>query len=119
MAWIKEGRARVFDAAVTGARGLSVCGIKRLTIKGMSLHYSPVTFYGEDGKERTVNRLYPFAVLDVEAELGPGDTEKFPLFCPVTAEGLNPALRKSGGFCVFPSALYERQAKEEKGRQPN
>ena len=119
MAWIKEGRARVFDAAVTGARGLSVCGIKRLTIKGMSLHYSPVTFYGEDGKERTVNRLYPYAVLDVEAELGPGDKEKFPLFCPVAAEGLNPTLRKSGGFAVFPSALHERRTKEEKDGQPN
>ena len=118
MTWIKEGRARVGYTVMTGARWIKMSQIKRLIIKGITPHYSAAT-YLSGGDDVPADRLYPYAVLEVEAELSPGDTEAFRLFCPITREGLNRESHKSGEFGIFPSALYEKRMQEEKNGQPN
>ena len=109
MAWIKEGRARVLSLeGPMEARSVAPPGIKRLTIKGINLHYSAATLLSGDGEEKAADRLYPYAVLDTEAELGPGDIETFPLFCPVIAEGLSPVSHETRPFSIYPSKRSER-----------
>lgn len=116
MAWIREGRARVqsLDGPME-ARSVAPTGIKRLTIKGIRLHYSAFIILSEDGEEKPADRLYPYAVLDTEAELGPGDTETFPLFCPVIPEGLPPVSHESSNFSVYPSKQSERLRRPPSG----
>jgi hypothetical protein len=118
MAWIREGRARVLSLVTTGMRGINVSEIKRLIIKRITLHYSAAT-YLSGGEYVSMDRLYPYAVLEAEVELGPGDTETCYLFCPVTDEGLNRASHKSGEFGVYPSKLLEKRMQEEKDRHAN
>ena len=117
--WITEGRAHVGYSVMTGARWIKMSDIKRLTIKKITLHYSTASFSSDQGDDVLADRLYPYGEFEVEAELGPGDTECFQLLCPITREGLNRGSHKGGEFGVFPSALYEKQMHEEKNGQPN
>jgi|ERR1017187_910403 hypothetical protein len=109
MAWIREGRARVqsLDGPIE-ARVVGPPSIKRLAIKGIRLHYSSFILESEGGEEKPADRLYPYAVLDTEAEFGPGDIETFPLICPVVPEGLPPVSHESLGFSIYPSKHNQR-----------
>jgi hypothetical protein len=110
MAWIKEGRARMQSlSGPMDARVIEAKEIKRLTIKGINLYYSDVTYRSEDGEEKVTDRFYPYAILDTEAQLGPGDTESVPLFCPVAPEGLPPVSRESRLISIYPSRQSERR----------
>jgi len=115
MDWIKEGRARVQSRETTGTRWVKVSEIKQLTIKDIELCYSAGTSIDKDGDERPADYLYPYAVLEAEAQISADDAESFCLFSPVIAEGLSKPSHDAGEFGVFPSALNEKHAKE---RQP-
>jgi hypothetical protein len=106
--WIKEGRSRAQDLeGPMEARVVEPKEIKRLTVTGINLYYSDVISRSEFGEEKTVDRLYPYAILGAEAEFGPGDTETITLFCPMTPEWF-PASHESRPFSIYPSKQYER-----------
>ena len=110
--WIKEGRARVqsFEGPMD-ARFLHASDIKRITIIGANAHYSKATQF-IDTKEVGIGRLYPYAVLQADAELAPGDHETIWLYCPMIAVDLNGPSQVATndiGFSVYPSKLRENQ----------
>jgi gluconolactonase len=120
IAWAKEGRASVVNAAgPMEARTIDMAEIKRLTIKEISLHYSPKNSWShETHDEVEADRLYPYAELYAEIELGPGDTETCRLLCPITEVGLRQPTHESGSFSVYPSRLYEKQKAAAKPPPP-
>jgi hypothetical protein len=114
-AWIKEGRARVQSLeGPIGARWMNTADIKRISIVGSTLRYTTATHF-IDSEEKQVDRLYPYAVLQADAEIAPDDHETIWLFSPIIAEGLNKpsqAATNDIGFSVYPSNLREKQRKQ-------
>jgi len=115
VAWIKEGRARVQSLeGPMGARWIQTADIKRITIVAATAHYSDATrFLG--GREEEIGRLYPYAVLQADAEISRDDHETIWLFCPMIATDLNRPSRAATndlGFSVYPSRLREKQEAE-------
>jgi len=114
-AWIKEGRARVQSLeGPMEARWIGAAGIKRLTIVGIEPRYTAATSFS-NGEEVQAERLYPYAVLQADAELAPDDHETIWLFCPMIAEDLNKpsqAATSDFGFSVYPSTLREKQRRQ-------
>jgi len=113
--WIKEGRARVQSlAGPMEARWMHTTDIKRIAIVGATLRYTTATRF-IDSEEKQVGRLYPYAVLQADAEIAPDDHETIWLFSPIITEGLNePSQAETNdiGFSVYPSNLREKQEKQ-------
>jgi hypothetical protein len=102
IAWIKEGRARVISLGGCSDSGVVEPGkIQRLAIKGINLRY--YSYSPMDIERKPANRVYPYAVLDAEAEFAQGDTEDFPLYCPIVPEGLPPVSHETRLFGVYRS----------------
>ena len=115
-AWIKEGRARVQSLeGPMEARWMHIADIKRITIVGITPYYSSATHFA-DAEEKPVGRLYPYAVLQADAEIAPDDHETLWLFSPMITEDLNKpsqAATNDIGFSVYPSNLREKQRKQD------
>jgi hypothetical protein len=115
--WIKEGRARVQSfSGPTDARYLKASYIKRITIVGFAPHYTPASRFVSSGEDEEVGRLYPYAVLQADAEIAPDDHETIWLSCPIIMEGLNKPSQSATndiGFSVYPSNLAEKQKKQD------
>jgi hypothetical protein len=111
--WIKAGRARVEDAeGPMGGRFLQPADIKKITVLGISLHYTASTDFSEQASEEVpMSQMYPYAVLQADAELNPDDHETIWLYCPITKGALSSISRKSDpyGFGIYPSNLEERR----------
>jgi hypothetical protein len=104
--WIRQGRARVASLETTGARWIDVKDIKQLAV----LEISPRYFAGH--RDEPLDTWYPYALLKAEAELSRDDKEIVWLSCPIIAEALSSASRKTGEFSIYPSALYERSVQQ-------
>jgi hypothetical protein len=111
--WIKEGRARVNDLeGPIGGRFLQPAGIKKITVTGISLYYTGSShFSARAGDDVPMSRMYPYGVLQADAELSPDDHETIWLFCPITKGALSSVSRKSDeyGFGIYPSNLEEKR----------
>lgn len=112
VSWIREGRARVHSLETTGTRWVKVSDIKNILITDARLQY---TAFSDFDTDMPPDYVYPFAILTVEAELGPDDKEQFSICCPVIKEALSGRSRKNGEFGVHPSRLFEKQRQKEGG----
>jgi hypothetical protein len=115
--WIKEGRARVqsLEVAGPGGRHLQPSDIKQITIVGITLEYSAASYFSSQSiDEVPMSRMYPYAVLQADAELNPDDHETIWLFCPITTGALSKVLRKTEqyGFAIYPSNLEEKRMQQ-------
>lgn len=111
-AWIEEGRTRVQSLeGPNDARWVNIADLKRITIIGATLRYTASTRL-LDLEEEQVGRLYPYAILQADAEIASDDHETIWLFSPMITEGLNKpsqAATNDIGFSVYPSNLREKQ----------
>jgi hypothetical protein len=111
--WIKAGRARVDDLeGPTGGRFLQPAAIKRITVLGINLYYTASTYFSEQADDDAPrSQMYPYAVLQADAELSPDDHEIIWLYCPITKGALSSISRKSDqyGFGIYPSNLEKRR----------
>jgi hypothetical protein len=116
--WIKEGRARVqsLEVAGPGGRRLQPSDIRKITIVGITLEYTSTSYYSSQTSDDVpMSRMYPYAVLQADAELNPDDHETIWLFCPITTGALSKVLRKTEqyGFAIYPSNLEEKRMRQE------
>ena len=115
-AWIKEGRARVQSfGGPNDARWAHATDIKRITVIGITPHYSGATSFSATGGDEEIGRLYPYAMLQADAEFAPDDHEIIWLFCPVISKGLNSPSQSATndiGFSIYPTHPREKQLKQ-------
>lgn len=111
--WIKEGRARVQSLeGPTGGRFLQPSDIKQITIVGITPYYTASSHYSDETHDDVqMSRMYPYAVLQADAEINPDDHETIWLFCPITIGALSSVSMTNTpyGFGIYPSNLYGKQ----------
>jgi hypothetical protein len=112
-AWIKEGRARVQDAeGPNDGRFLQPSGIKQITIVGLTPYYTASSYFSDETHDDVqMSRMYPYVMLQADAEISPDDHETIWLFCPITKVALSSisTTNTEYGFGISPSNLYEKQ----------
>jgi hypothetical protein len=118
--WIKEGRARVNSISVAGPGGrrLNARDIKRIVVIGISLQYTASSQFSEKaGDDVAMKRLYPYAMLQADAELNPDDHETIWLYCPISTGALCSISKKGEpfGFGIYPSKLEQKRMGFEGG----
>jgi hypothetical protein len=112
-AWIKEGRARVQDVeGPNDGRFLQPSEIKQITIVGVTPYYTASSYFSDEVRDDVeMSRMYPYVVLQADAEISPGDHETIWLFCPIAKGALSSISKKKTpyGFGISPSNFYEKQ----------
>jgi hypothetical protein len=108
--WIEEGRARAQDLeGPMGGRMLHPADIKQITIVGITPYYSGSSYFSSGTNDDVqMSSLYPYAMLQADAELSRDDHETIWLFCPITIGALSSiSTTNSYGFGIYPSNLYK------------
>jgi hypothetical protein len=117
--WIIEGRARVQSLeGPSEVRTLQASDIKQLTIVAVSLYYTASSYYSHETLGFVpMSHVYPYAVLQADAEMNPDDHETIWLYCPITTGALTSISKANepSGFGIYPSNLYEKQLHNRNG----